>query len=53
MKRAGDVEVQLHEFFNLWPRVGKRVASHNAHSTHTGTEIVTHGSGATEDLKVV
>ena len=53
MKRRGDVEVQLHEFFNLWPHVSKRVALHNAHSTHTGTESVTHGFGAKEDLNIV
>lgn len=53
MNRAGDVEVQLHEFFNLWPHVGKRVASHKTHTTDTGTEIVTHGLGAKEGLKIV
>jgi hypothetical protein len=47
MKRAGYAQVQL------VATVGKRVASHNAHSAHTGTEIVTHVLGAKEDLKIV
>ena len=49
MNRA-DVEVPLHEIFNLWPHVGKRVASHTTHLTHPGTEIVTHCLGVKVDL---
>jgi hypothetical protein len=53
MNRARDMEVQLHELFNLRPHVSKRVASHTAHWTHTGIKIVTHGLGVKVDLSVV